>query len=101
MNQNKCYICTTDIDHPSRGGFVQVDEPNIKAGICRECNTELNGKVALIAEYQGMRTGEVIFITRKVLNMVAKDVFPNIFSVYVIPPDTIKILISRIMHSHE
>lgn len=77
----KCFICGNSIE-PSLDARlsrevvatqkVQLETGNI-VRICWECSCELHGKVALVAEKEGIRTGEVIFVARTAFLNLCRD----------------------------
>jgi hypothetical protein len=79
MDLTKCYICRAQLEFSSKQALpneVAIDDFDNVGRLCHECNTELNGKVALVVEEQGIRTGETIFLPRRILNEVSNNVFP-------------------------
>jgi hypothetical protein len=100
MDMNKCYICQSQLDfanHQIPMREFAIDEYENVGRLCPECNTELNEKVALVVEEKGMRTGEIVFLTRKVLNMVCPQTFHPNYHIYLVARVTIKETMKRIL----
>ena len=84
----KCYICREELDNSSPGIHhrgVSIDEYDNIGRICPECDRELHGKIALVAENNGIRTGEVIFITRRAAARCHMQ-FASSHAIYIVTP---------------
>lgn len=98
-DMTKCYICGEELNDSSpgiRNRGVTIDEYDNIGRICPECDTELHGKIALIAENYGIRTGEVIFITRRAAARCHKQ-FASDHNIYVVTPADIKTLVKYLI----
>jgi hypothetical protein len=86
-DMTKCYICREELD--SSPGIhnpgVSIDDYGNVGRICAECNIELHGKIALVAENCGTRTGEVIFITRRAAARCHMQ-FASSHAIYIVTP---------------
>jgi len=100
LNMSRCYICQQAIE----GGNLQIPSRNIilndngKTGtICWECNQQINGKAAIVVERYGIRTGEVIFISRKALKEISPNSFDGNYSIFIVAPNVIRELINALI----
>src|SRR4030042_3263431 len=100
MESIKCFICQNPIDFSNRQIPIYelvLDEHENLGRLCPECQVQINGKVAVIVEDNGIRSGEAIFLTRRVLKGVAED-FCDRSTIYIVPREGIKIIIKRILN---
>lgn len=95
----KCYICQIPIVFENSKAIVHdvtVDEYDNVGRLCPECTRQIVGKVALVIEEHGIRTGESIFLTRRVLNSIS-HVYSEDYTIFLVTREGIKTLIKRLL----
>ena len=102
MDLTKCYICKCDLPLGIKQIPIKdlsIDEYDNMGRICPECNLQLNGKFALAVENYGIRTGEVVFLSRRILREVSPEDFNSDFQIYIVSPKVMKEVMKRIIQS--